>query len=163
MTFGDSNFTNFPLFYLHKRKAPLDARPNAGASLVSPKGRYTGCSLYVHRTHFHVWGQRGLMFLPRDASHYASSYAAGYGPLSVRHTPVLYRNGCMDPIAFRPTGFPRSSYTEVWGNCGIPRSEGTSFWNFFSNSGLSKSGRSSSTVTECDQQATVVGRLLITW
>ena len=53
MTFGGSNFTNLPesycdfsmqlthfRFYLHKCKAPLGARPKAGASLASPKGRH---------------------------------------------------------------------------------------------------------------------------
>jgi len=65
----------------------------------------------------------------------------------VRHTPVLYRNGCTDRGDIFLAGFPQPMLRYV---LGYLRNKGTSLWNFVPNSGLRKFRTGTPTVDKCD-------------
>ena len=59
-------------------------------------------------------------------------------PVFIWHIPVLYGNECTDRDGFGRDAFFDLLYTALNGNSAFSKNNGSSFWNFLTNSRLSK-------------------------
>ena len=72
---------------------------------------------------------------------------------SVRHTPVLYRNGCTDPADFLHAGFPRPMPYHIFGEIKVSPKIRVLPFGTFANCEVLKFSHGAPTVGECDKNS----------